>query len=152
MPTTGISTGWRAPFSHLAGVASRALSASLLLLVARLGIASIFFFSGRTKVDGVITITDSARDLFRTEYKLPLLPPEVAVHLATYAEHLLPLLLLLGLFTRCAALGLFGMTLVIEIFVYPDAWPTHLSWAAILLPLVAYGAGKISVDRALHIP
>ena len=83
---------------------------SFLLLIARLGIASIFFLSGRTKVEGFLTITDSARDLFQTEYRLPLLPPEVAVHLATYTEHLLPVLLVLGLFTRCAALGLFGMT------------------------------------------
>lgn len=152
MDTIGTSHGWRAAFSGLAAIASRALPSSLLLLVARLGIASIFFYSGRTKVEGFLTITDSARDLFQTEYRLPLLPPEVAVYLATYAEHLLPLLLVLGLFTRCAALGLLVMTLVIEIFVYPDAWPTHLSWAAIVLPLIAYGAGRLSLDRALRIP
>jgi putative oxidoreductase len=146
------TTGWRSPFSALATLAGRALPSSLLLLVARLGIASIFFLSGRTKVAGFLTITDSARDLFQTEYRLPLLPPEIAVHLATYAEHIFPVLLVLGLFTRCAALGLFGMTLVIEIFVYPDAWPTHLSWAAILLPIIAYGAGKVSVDRWLRVP
>ncbi|MEO8313943.1 MAG: DoxX family protein [Pseudomonadota bacterium] len=146
------ATGWRAPFSALATIGARALPQSLLLLVARLGIASIFFLSGRTKVDGVLTINDSARSLFETDYQLPLLSPDVAVHLATYAEHLFPMLLVLGLFTRAAALGLLGMTLVIEIFVYPDAWPTHLSWAAILLPLVAYGAGRLSVDRVLRIP
>jgi putative oxidoreductase len=144
--------GWRSPFRLLATCAGRLLPSWLLLLTARLGIASIFFLSGRTKVEGLLTITDSARDLFRTEYRLPLLPPEVAVHMATYAEHFLPLLLVLGLFTRCAALGLFGMTLVIEIFVYPDAWPTHLSWAAILLPLIAYGGGRVSMDRWLRIP
>lgn len=146
------TAGWRKPFAGLANLAARALPATILLLVARLGIACIFFLSGRTKVDGVLTINDSARSLFETEYRLPLLPPEVAVHLATYAEHLFPILLVLGLFTRAAALGLLGMTLVIEIFVYPDAWPTHLSWAAILLPLIAYGAGRLSVDRALRIP
>jgi putative oxidoreductase len=150
---SNVSTpGWRAPFGALANLAGRALPATLLLLVARLGIAAVFFLSGRTKVDGVLTITDSARSLFETDYKLPLLSPEVAVHLATYAEHLLPILLVLGLFTRCAALGLLGMTLVIEIFVYPDAWPTHLSWAAILLPIIAYGAGRCSLDRVLRIP
>lgn len=152
MDTNGNTQGWRAPFTGFASAATRALPSSLLLLVARLGIASIFFFSGRTKVEGFLTITDSARDLFETEYRLPLLSPELAVHLATYAEHLLPLLLVLGLFTRCAALGLLAMTLVIQIFVYPDAWPTHLSWAAILLPLIAYGAGRFSLDRALRLP
>jgi putative oxidoreductase len=152
MHITETSAGWRAPFKGLADAASHVLGPSLLLFIARLGIGSIFFLSGRTKVDGLLTITDSARNLFQTEYRLPLLSPEVAVHLATYAEHLLPVLLVMGLFTRCAALGLFGMTLVIEVFVYPDAWPTHLSWAAILLPLIAYGAGKLSLDRALRIP
>ncbi|MEO6078360.1 MAG: DoxX family protein [Steroidobacteraceae bacterium] len=146
------TTGWRAPFNSLATIGARALPQSLLLLVARLGIASIFFLSGRTKVDGVLNINDSARSLFETDYRLPLLSPEVAVHLATYAEHLFPILLVLGLFTRAAALALLGMTLVIEIFVYPDAWPTHLSWAAILLPIIAYGAGRFSLDRALQIP
>jgi len=145
------ATGWRAPFAALARMGSRALPSSLLLLVSRIGIGAVFFMSGRTKVEGLLTITDSARDLFNTEYRLPLLPPEVAVHLATYAEHLLPILLALGLFTRFAATGLFIMTLVIEIFVYPDAWPTHLSWAAILLPIIAYGAGSISLDRKLRI-
>jgi putative oxidoreductase len=152
MQSIGKAAGWRGPFGALAMFGARALPPTVLLLVARLGIASIFFLSGRTKVDGVLTITDSARSLFTTEYRLPLLPPEVAVHLATYAEHLLPILLVLGLFTRLAALGLLGMTLVIEIFVYPDAWPTHLSWAAILLPLIAYGGGKISLDRWLRLP
>jgi putative oxidoreductase len=145
-------SGWRTPFGALANLGSRLLPASLLLLVARLGIAAIFFYSGRTKVDGLLTINDSARSLFETDYKLPLLSPEVAVHVATYAEHLLPILLVLGLFTRAAALGLLGMTLVIEIFVYPDAWPTHLSWAAILLPIIAYGAGRLSLDQVLRIP
>jgi putative oxidoreductase len=152
MDSTAIVAGWRAPFAALANVAGRALPSALLLLVARFGIAAIFYLSGRTKVDGVLTINDSARSLFETEFQLPLLSPELAVHLATYAEHLLPILLVLGLFTRAAALGLLVMTLVIQFFVYPDAWPTHLSWAAILLPLVAYGAGRVSLDRVLRIP
>ena len=70
---------------------------------------------------------------------------------ATYAEHLFPILLVLGLFTRLSALALLGMTAVIQIFVYPDAWPTHLSWAALLLYLVGRGAGRCSLDRALGI-
>ncbi|MGE0115815.1 MAG: DoxX family protein [Steroidobacteraceae bacterium] len=142
---------WRTPFDFLADLASKLLPESLLLLVARCGIASVFFLSGRTKVEGLLNITDSAYSLFETEYKLPLLSPYVAAHAATYAEHFFPILLVLGLCTRLAALGLFGMTLVIEIFVYPDAWPTHLSWAAILLPLIAKGGGSISLDRSLGI-
>jgi putative oxidoreductase len=121
----------------------------LLLLVARLGIASVFFLSGRTKVDGFLTITPSTYALFEDEYRLPLIPTDIAAHAATYAEHLFPILLVLGLFTRMSALALFGMTLVIEIFVYPDAWPTHLSWAAILLPLIAKGGGALSLDQLL---
>lgn len=122
---------------------------SLLLLIARLGIASIFFLSGRTKVEGVLTITPSTYELFRTDYALPFVLPEIAAHAATYSEHMFPILLVLGLFTRPAAAALLGMTLVIEIFVYPDAWPTHLSWAAILLPLIAHGGGAWSLDRLL---
>lgn len=127
--------------------AARLLPPDVLLLVARLGIASIFFLSGRTKVEGWLTLTDSTYELFRSEYTLPFIDPTVAAHVATYAEHLFPVLLVLGLFTRVAALGLLGMTLVIEIFVYPDAWPTHLSWAGLLLPLIAQGAGALSLDR-----
>lgn len=119
---------------------------SLLLLVARLGIAGVFFMSGRTKVEGLLTITDGTYELFRTEYRVPLLPPDVAAIAATLSEHVFSVLLVLGLFTRGAAGGLLGMTLVIEIFVYPDAWPTHLSWAAILLPLIARGGGAWSLD------
>ena len=146
------AASWRKPFELLAEIAPRALPDWLLLLVARLGIASVFFLSGRTKVDGILHITDSTYSLFETEYKLPLLSPYVAAHASTYAEHFFPILLVLGLFTRCAALGLLCMTLVIEIFVYPDAWPTHLSWAAILLPLIAKGAGALSMDRLLRVP
>jgi putative oxidoreductase len=144
-------TTWRSPFASFADLAARCLPEWLLLLVARLGITSVFFLSGRTKVDGILHITDSAYSLFETEYKLPLLSPYVAAHAATYAEHFFPILLVLGLLTRYAALALLGMTFVIEVFVYPDAWPTHLSWAAILLPLVARGGGKISLDHLLGI-
>lgn len=118
---------------------------------ARLGIASVFFMSGRTKVEGLLSITPSTYELFQSEYALPLVSPWLAAHLATYAEHLFPLLLVLGLFTRLSALALLGMTTVIEVFVYPDAWPTHLSWAGLLLLLVAKGAGALSLDRVLRL-
>ncbi|OQW74794.1 MAG: DoxX family protein [Proteobacteria bacterium ST_bin13] len=126
-------------------------SGSILLLVARLGVAGVFFMSGRTKVDGFLHITDSTYSLFETDYKIPLVPPYYAAHLATYQEHLFPILLVLGLFNRVAALGLLGMTTVIEVFVYPDAWPTHLSWAGLLLPIIFRGGGKFSLDYLLGI-
>jgi putative oxidoreductase len=121
----------------------------VLALAARVGIAAIFWLSGRTKVDGLLSVTDGAIELFRDEFRLPLIPPEIAAHMAAYAEHLFPLLLVVGLLTRLSALALLGMTLVIQVFVYPDAWPTHLSWAAIFLYLVRHGAGRISLDRLL---
>jgi putative oxidoreductase len=128
---------------------ARALPDDALLLLDRVAVAAIFFLSGRTKVEGLFTIKPSTYELFRTEYALPLVPPELAAHMATTAEHLFPLLLVLGLCTRGAALGLLGMTAVIEVFVYPDAWPTHLSWAALLLPLVAKGGGRWALDRVM---
>lgn len=119
----------------------------LLALLARVAIAAIFFQSGRTKVEGLLTVSDSAYELFRTEYRLPWIAPEPAAHLAAYAEHLFPLLLVLGLCTRLSALALLGMTLVIQCFVYPSAWPTHLSWAVLLAYLAGRGAGRWSLDR-----
>ncbi|WP_339079573.1 DoxX family protein [Pseudomonas sp. TMP9] len=127
------------------------ISDSFLALVARIAIAAIFFMSGRTKVSEFLTITPSTYELFRTEYALPLISPELAAHLATYSEHVFPVLLVLGLFTRLSALALLGMTFVIEVFVYPDAWPTHLAWAGLLLLIVARGAGAFSLDRRLGI-
>lgn len=144
-------SGLRARWNSCAAMLTRLVPDDLLALASRFGIAAIFFLSGRTKVEGFLTLTDSAYELFRTEYKLPLLSPELAAHLAAYAEHLFPLLLVLGLFTRLSALALLGMTLVIEVFVYPDAWPTHLSWAALLLYLVGRGGGRFALDRALQL-
>jgi putative oxidoreductase len=141
----------KAGYAALTAKAVRLLPDDFLLLIARQGIAGVFFLSGRTKVEGLLTVSDSAVYLFETEYSLPLLSPVVAAHAATYAEHLLPLLLVLGLFTRLSALGLLLMTAVIQIFIYPDAWPTHLSWTAILLPLIARGSGRWSLDRVLGI-
>ena len=138
-------------WNAVADTLSRLVTHDVVALATRVGIAAIFFYSGRTKVTGLLTLSDSAYELFRSEYKLPLLPPELAAHLATYAEHLFPLLLVLGLATRLSALALLTMTLVIQFFVYPDAWPTHLSWAAMTLYLVGRGAGRFSLDHALRI-
>ncbi len=145
--TPGLRTRWNAAAAHLTGW----IGHDLLALACRLAAAAVFFLSGRTKVEGLLTVTPGTFELFRTEYRLPLLPPEFAAHLATYAEHLFPILLVLGLFTRLSALALLGMTVTIQLFVYPDAWPTHLSWAALLLYLVGRGAGAWSADRALRL-
>ena len=141
----------RATWNRFAGVLSGLLGDGFIALCARLSLGAIFFLSGRTKVEGFLTVTDGAYALFREEYKVPLLSPEIAAHLAAYAEHLLPALLVLGLLTRLSALGLLGMTAVIQLFVYPDAWPTHLSWATLAIYLAARGAGAASADNALGI-
>ena len=111
--------------------------------------ASVFWASGRTKVEG-FSIADSTWFLFQHEYALPLIPSDWAAVAATLAEHLLPLLLVLGFGTRLAALGLLMMTLVIQIFVYPSAWQTHGLWAACLLALIAEGPGRWSLDHWLR--
>ena len=110
--------------------------------------ALVFLQSGRTKVEG-FTITPATYYLFENDYALPLIPPGIAAVMATTAEHLLPALMIAGLFTRFAALGLIGMTAVIEIFVYPEAWITHGLWASALFALVVLGPGRFSLDRAL---
>ncbi len=136
---------------------------SAIALLARFSIAAVFWTSAQTKVQGLVInlvegqvqlgwprLSDSAVALFRDEYKLPLLPPELAAVLAASAEHGLALLLLLGLATRLSALGLLGMTLVIQLLVYPGAYATHGTWAALLLMLVASGPGVLSLDQLLR--
>lgn len=153
-PATAVAeppAGWRGQWHALAGLLTRLLPHDVLALVNRVAIAAIFFLSGRTKVEGWLTLKESTYLLFREEYRLPLVPVEVAAHAAAWAEHLFPLLLVLGLFTRLSALALLGMTLVIQVFVYPDAWPTHLSWAGLLLYLVGRGGGALTLDRLLTI-
>jgi len=142
----------RGPFALFARIAARLLPLDLILLVQRLGIAAIFFQSGRTKVEGWFTLSESTFFLFENDYALPLLPPVQAAYAATAAEHVFPILLVLGLFTRLSAAGLLAMTLVIQIFVYPDAWPTHLSWAGLAIPLIAFGGGRVALDRLARIP
>ncbi|WP_431101791.1 DoxX family protein [Roseateles noduli] len=125
----------------------RLISHDLIALACRFSIAGVFWLSGRTKVEGWFTLTDTTFLLFRQDYALPLIPPEWAAYLATSAEHILPILLVLGLFTRVAALGVLGMTAVIQTFVYPSGWPTHLSWAAPMLYLLGRGPGRWSLDH-----
>lgn len=121
----------------------------LWLLASRVAVAAIFFLSARTKVEGWLDIKASTFFLFEHEYALPVLNPEWATYLGTYGEHVLSVLLALGLLSRFGALGLLGMTAVIQVFVYPDAWPTHLTWACLLLPVIGLGGGRWSLDQVL---
>ena len=133
------------------------------LLLARFTLATIFWRSGQTKIEGFQldlidmkfqwgwpVMAESTLFLFEYEYNLPLLSPGFAALLATLAEHFLPLLLLLGFLTRSSALMLLVMTLVIQIFVYPDAWVTHGLWGALLLVLISRGAGRLSLDALMQ--
>lgn len=130
---------------------TRAVPEAAVALLLRLGIAAPFLLSGRTKVEGVLTLTDTTFFLFQEDYRLPFLPPEPAAYLATYAEHLFPILIILGLGTRLSAAALLGMTIVIQIFVVPLGWPTHLLWAGPLIYLLARGPGGWSLDRLLRL-
>ena len=122
---------------------------SLIALVGRFAVGLVFWNSGRTKVEGwnIFAVNDKTLFLFTEEYKVPVLPPGTAALLAQMAEHILPVLLVLGLATRFSALGLLGMTLVIQIFVYPGAYVVHGTWAAILLMLMRFGPGAIALAR-----
>jgi len=137
----------------------QAIPYSAIALLGRFSIAAVFWNSGQTKVAGFAInivsgtfhwgwphLSDSAIALFQDEYKLPLLPPDVAAPMAAFAEHAFPVLLLVGLGTRFAAVALLGMTLVIQLFVYPGAYPMHGTWATILLMLMAQGPGRASID------
>lgn len=117
-----------------------------LAIPLRLAVATVFWNSGTAKLANWNTTIE----LFTEEYKVPILPPELAAYMAATIELTTPVLLVLGLLTRPAALVLLGMTTVIEIFVYPQAWPTHIQWAAMLLVLLCRGPGKLSVDYLLR--
>jgi len=134
----------------------------LIALLGRFSIAAVFWLSGQTKVQGFTLnivsgqfsidnprLSDSVVDLFRDEYRLPIVPPEILAPMAAFAEHLFPALILIGLATRFSALALLGMTATIQIFVYPDAYPLHGVWATVLLYLAARGPGSISLDALI---
>jgi putative oxidoreductase len=135
---------------------------SLIAFIARFAIAAVFWKSGQTKVEGLAIdlidgtfqlgwprLADSTIPLFTSEYHVPLLSPEIAAHMAAFAEHFFPVLILVGFATRFSAMALLGMTITIQLFVYPDAYPTHGTWAAVLLYLMATGPGKLSVDHLI---
>jgi putative oxidoreductase len=148
MNAPGASTSVHSPVFQFARRVLRALDAvpyTLLAIPLRLAVATVFWNSGMTKLAN----WDAALALFTDEYKVPLLPPEVAAYIAATIELTTPVLLVVGLLTRPVAAILLGMVMVIEIFVYPQAWPTHIQWAAMLLVLLCRGAGKLSLDHAL---
>jgi putative oxidoreductase len=135
---------------------------SLIALLGRFSIAAVFWKSGQTKIEGLVLdpiagvwqfgwprLAESTIPLFQDEYALPLLPPELAAYAAATAEHVLPVMLLAGLGTRFAAFGLLVMTLTIQLFVYPAAYPAHGVWATVLLYLLARGPGRCSLDHWL---
>lgn len=145
-------TAFAAPYHRTIAILSTPFIESLTLLFVRISLAGIFWRSGRTKVDegSWLSVSDTAKFLFQEEYKGVPLPPELAAYMATYAEHLFPILLVIGLFTRLSALALLGMTLVIQIFVYPEAWwSVHMIWVALALILIVRGGGKLSLDALL---
>lgn len=115
----------------------------------RVAVFFVFFLSARTKVDGFLTLKSSTFYLFENEYALPVIPSAWAAYMATYAEHAFSVLVLVGLATRLSALALLVMTAVIQIFVYPEAYVVHMTWAAMLLYLVSKGGGLFSVDEAI---
>ena len=119
---------------------------TFLAVPLRLAVATVFWNSAMAK----LTNWETAVALFVDEYKVPLLPPEIAAYVAVSIELSTPVLLLLGLLTRPAALVLLGVTAVIEVFVYPQAWPTHIQWAAMLFALLCRGPGKLSIDHLLR--
>lgn len=154
----GAARAWLDTIHH----ALARLPPSAIALLGRFSIAALFWKSGQTKIEGLTIdlvagqfslgwprLAPSAVDLFRDEYRLPLLAPELAAVLAALGEHVLPLLLLLGLATRLSALGLLVMTAVIQLQVYPGAYATHGVWAAVLLWLMAGGGGRWSLDHWL---
>ena len=130
------------------GIAER-IPSWILGLVIRVGIADLFWRSGQTKVSGW-RVTETTVQLFREEYRVPLLPPEIAADLAALQEHLFSFLLVIGLASRLSALGLLGMTAVIQIFVYPLNWPDHLLWSGCLLYVIARGPGEVSLDALIR--
>jgi putative oxidoreductase len=121
---------------------------SLISLAARIFPAAVFWMSGQTKVEG-FHVTNNAIALFRDEYALPWIDPVLAATIAAFSEHFFPVLLVIGLASRLSALALLTMTAVIEIFVYPDAWPTHGVWATCFLVVIARGPGIFSLDHLI---
>lgn len=173
-PTAGAGAAVRPRLDTLVTTAHALMARipeSAIALLGRFSVAAVFWNSGQTKIEGLAIdivsgsvelglprLSSSAVDLFRDEYQLPLISPGLGATLAALGEHVLPLMLMLGLGTRFAALGLLVMTAVIQLLVYPAAYPTHGVWAAVLLWLMVRGPGVVSLDhlvagrRAARVP
>ena len=142
------------PYDRFVALVSSRIPEALMLLFVRVTLAGIFWRSGRTKVDEGSWLTVSENTIYQFGddpfNKVPLLPSELAAHLTTYAEHALPILLVFGMFSRLSAMALLGMTIVIQIFVFPEAWwQVHSLWVALALILIVRGGGGMSVDALL---
>ncbi|WP_083195009.1 DoxX family protein [Pararhodobacter sp. CCB-MM2] len=144
------ASGLKLRIAALNALIGRLVPADLIPLAARIAIGMVFWQSARTKVDGLM-IKDQTYFLFENIYNLPLIPSDWAAVLATLGEHTFSVLLILGLATRFAAGGLLVMTAVIQIFVFPEAWVLHSSWAACLLVVLGRGPGRVSLDWLLGI-
>lgn len=136
-------------YDNVARLLAGRLPESVALLFVRVALAGVFWRSGRSKVvEGTwLQVSDATRYLFENDYAHVPLPPELAAHMALYAETLFPMLLVAGLATRLSAAALLAMTLVIQVFVFPEAWWTvHVIWVALCLVLIARGGGNVSLD------
>lgn len=143
---------WFDRYDRLTTALSGRIPESLALLVLRVGLAGIFWRSGRSKIEpgSWFQISDSTHYLFENDYAGVPLPPDLAAIAATTAEHVLPILLVLGFATRLSALALLGMTMVIQLFVFPEAWwSVHIVWVAMCLVILSRGSGMIAVDPFL---
>jgi putative oxidoreductase len=139
-------------YERMVAIAASRFVEGVALLLARIALAGIFWRSGRSKVTegSLFEISDSTRYLFENDYAAVPLPPEIAAPLATLGEHLFPALLVIGLATRLSAGVLLAMTMVIQIFVYPEAWwTTHILWAALAAVLIVRGGGVLSLDAMI---
>lgn len=140
-------------YDRIVAVLSSAIAENIMLVFVRLSFAGIFWRSGRAKIEeGTwFTISDGTWELFDTEFSGVPLPSEIAAPLATAAEHVFPVLLVIGLSTRISSLALLIMTLVIQIYVYPDAWwSVHSLWVALGLVLMAKGGGRYALDHVFN--
>jgi putative oxidoreductase len=139
-------------YDRLVGMVSGKFAEALALLITRVALAGIFWRSYKTKIEeGTwFDLTDTTYFLFENEYSGVPIPPDIAAPMAAFSEFLFPILLVVGLATRFAAVSLLGMTLVIQIFVYPDAWwSVHLLWVAMASILIVRGSGLFSADALL---
>lgn len=138
----GIITGMRGRVAAVTAALGR-FPLPILQVLFRFAVASVFLKAGLTK----LASWEFTVQLFIDEYKVPVLPPEIAAVCATTTEITCSLLLIVGLCTRLSTLPLLGMLLVIQLFVYPNAYSEHLTWGSILLFLLTRGAGPLALDR-----